>query len=379
MTNRYWKQSLFVLAIAAILLSSCSFSINLGNPTSTTAPTPAAIVVSTQPSVDTRPTEDPTTSSSTTAGTYKLSSTLLTNPEGAFSLYPPDGWENQAKDSKIKVSYISPDGSVLITTQFTNTGYKLDGAGFENFINGNQDNVYFSETNYTETSREINADKGTGMVYVTFDWNNVPQKAERLYAQDGNVIFEVEFWTDADKWDANVDFFNQYLAGITYYGSKVSNYEPYMFVQTYTGPNDLFSFEYLRPWLYQLNKTNDKYFTSESFYSPDNNAAIDVFYYNDNKTIWSQGDAGGWALTELESVYAKGASDLKIDSDQINENGFEQLNWHTKQNKLVGITVFKAKETEIMLLTTYWLQDYSSYYQSSLEYVITTFSSPAAK
>jgi hypothetical protein len=214
------------------------------------------------------------------------------------------------------------------------------------------------------------------MIYVTFDYNNVPQKAERLYQQEGNVVFETEFWTDADKWDQNVDFFNQYLNGLTYNGTNVKNYEPYMFVQKYTGPNDLFSFDYLTPWKYTIN-SNDKSFYSESFVAPDVFASIDVWYYNDKSTHWSQGDAGQWAIDNLESVYAKGSGDLKIDSDQINDNGYEQLTWHTLKNGFMGITVFKAKDIEIMLLTTYWQKDYSDIYQSSMKYVLTTFASPA--
>jgi hypothetical protein len=368
-----WKTVLFVVTVTSLLLSACSFSINLGDTTPTAQP--PTIEVTPVTGQETKPTES---TSTTGTSTYTLSTTQFVIPSQAFSLYPPEGWENQSKDREIKVEYISPDGSVVITTQFTNTGYTLDKTAFENYINGTQENFYSSETNYAEQSRELHLDQGYGMVYVTFDFNNVPQKAERLYLQDGNVIFETEIWTDADKWDQNVDFFNQYLAGIKYTASNVKDYEPYMFVRKYTGPNDLFSFEYLTPWKYNLNSDpNDKTFYSESFVSPDVFASIDVWYYNDKSTYWSQGDAGQWAIDNLESVYAKGTGDLKIDSDQINDNGYEELKWHTLKNNFVGITVFKAKDTEIMLLTTYWQKDYSDVYQSSMEYTITTFASPA--
>jgi hypothetical protein len=371
MKNSWLKSILFVVTVTSMLLSACSFSINLGNATPTAQP--PAIAVTPLIGQETRPTES--TSTTGTTG-YKLSTSQFVIPSQAFTVYPPEGWENQSKDSEIQVEYISPDGSVLITTRFTNTGYTLDQTALENYINGNQDNIYAIQTNYAEQSRELHLDQGYGMVYVTFDYNNVPQKAERLYQQDGNVIFETEFWTDADKWDKNVDFFNQYLDGLKYNGTNVKNYEPYMFVQKYSGPNSLFSFEYLTPWKYAVN-SSDKSFYSESFVSPDVFASIDVWYYNDKSTHWSQGDAGQWAIDNLESIYAKGTGDLKIDSDQINDNGYEQLNWHTLKNNFVGITVFKAKDIEIMLLTVYWQKDYSDVYQSSMEYTITTFASPA--
>jgi hypothetical protein len=371
MKNSLWKVGFIVFISVMLVLSGCSFNIDLGGATPTSEP--GVGLVTPQTGIDARPTGS-ATSSGTSAYTLSASQYVITSQ--AFAVYPPEGWENQSADSEIQVEYISPDGTVLITTRFTNTGYTLDTQAFENFINATQENYYSSEPNYAELSRDLHLNEGYGSVYVNFDFNNVPQQAERLYQQEGNVIFETEFWTDLDLWDANMDFFNQYLDGVRYNGAKVENYEPYMFIQTYTGPNDLFSFEYLTPWKYTLN-SSDKEFYSESYLAPDQFASIDVAYFNDKKTYWSQADAGGWALSELENTYARSSSDLKIDSDQINDNGFEQLNWHTLQDGFSGITVFKAKDTEIMLLTAYWQKDYSDVYQSSLEYVISTFASPA--
>ena len=104
---------------------------------------------------------------------------------------------------------------------------------------------------------------------------------------------------------------------------------------------------------------------------------IDIEYFNDYKTYWSKGDAGRWAISSLESGYSKGSGDLKIDKDQMNENGYEQLNWHSIQNKETGITVFVAQDTRIALVTVAWANGYADVYQSSLEYTITTFVSPA--
>ena len=370
------KVCLFVVTAAALLLSGCSFSVNLGNTTPTSLP--PAVVVSPVTGQETTPTESAaSTEASSGTSAYTLSTTQFILPSKAFAVYPPEGWENQQKDSEIEVAYISPDGSVVITTEFTNTGYTLDTTALENYIDGNQANIYSGKSNYSEQSRELHLDQGYGMVYVTFDYNNVPQKVERLYQQDGNVIFETEFWADADKWDQNVDFFNKYLDGLTYNGSNVKNYEPYMFVNTYTNVDNLFSFDYLRPWNYVVNKTTEKYGSSESLWAPDSQAVIDILYFNDYKTYWSKGVAGQWAISSLESGYSKGSGDLKIDKDQMNENGYEQLNWHSIQNKETGITVFTAKDTRIALVTVAWANSSADVYQSSLEYTITTFVSPA--
>jgi hypothetical protein len=371
MKIRSWKKVLFVVTVTSMLLSACSFSINLGDTTPTAQP--PTIEVTPVTGQETKPTES---TSTTGTSTYTLSTTQFVIPSQAFSLYPPEGWENQSKDREIKVEYISPDGSVVITTQFTNTGYTLDQTAFENYINGNQGNLYANKPNYAEESRELHLDQGYGIVYVTFDYNNIAQKTERQYDQSGNVIYETEIWTDANQWDQNVDFFNLYLKGISFTASDVRNYEPYMFVQTYTDPKDLFSFKYLYPWMYQVN-SSDGESNSESYMAPDGFATIYAEYFNDHKTNWSQSDADTWVKGMVESAYAKNSSDLQIDSDQINDNGYKQLNWHTLQNKFEGITVFKAEGTEIMLLTSYWQQDYSNIYKSAMEYVISTFASPA--
>jgi hypothetical protein len=365
MRNLFWRAGMIVFLSFALLLSGCSFSIDLGG---TSQPgfgttTPQAVGQ-----------KEPGSAGS---GNYSLSTTQFVLPSKAFAVYPPEGWENLAPDSKIQVRYLSPDGSVFISTQFTNTGYELDDTSFENYINGNQDNLYYMEDNYSETGRDLHLKDGYGTVYITYDYNNIPQTVERLYQREGNVIFETEFQADADQWAMNADFFNLYLDGVRYNAGNVSDYETYMFVHKHLGPNDLFSFKYLTPWGYTATDTNDKNYTFEYYAAPDGNAYIDVRYYNDHQTQFSQADAGQWAIDKLESYYAKGTKDLKIDSDQINENGYEQLNWHTLQENWVGITVFKAQGTEIMQLSVEWQKSFADVYQSSLEYVISTFTTPA--
>jgi len=199
---------------------------------------------------------------------------------------------------------------------------------------------------------------------------------ERFYKQEGNIIFETEFLTDLDKWDTMAGLFNEYLNGLQYNGNNVSNYETYMFILKDVGSDNAYSFEYYPSWQYTVNASETD-FTSIQYASPDGYAVIDMDYQNDNKTYWSKGEAGQWAIDTLESYYAKNVGDLKIDSDQINDKGYEQLNWHTLQQGFQGITVFYANGTQIMKLNVAWQKDYAAYYQSALEYVITTFASPA--
>ncbi len=101
----------------------------------------------------------------------------------------------------------------------------------------------------------------------------------------------------------------------------------------------------------------------DTYTSPDGYAFTESLYYNDRSTEWNKGNAGQWALDNLESYYAKNASDLKIDKDQFNDKGYEYLEWHTKMDEWVGVTIFYAQGTQIELLTVAWQKSYADIYE----------------
>jgi len=147
------KSGFLVFIAAALLLSGCSFNIDFGGSTATPEATLSTNVIN--------------------SSGYTLSTTQFVSTSQAFAVYPPEGWENQEKNSEIQVQYISTDGATIISTRFTNTGYTLDQSAFENYINATQENYYAYEDNYSEISREMHLDQGYGMVYVTYNYNNV--------------------------------------------------------------------------------------------------------------------------------------------------------------------------------------------------------------
>jgi hypothetical protein len=314
----------------------------------------------------------PTTGGSSSTGT--LSSTPYTNKNGGFKFYPPESWY-MAGDNSNAVAYHSSDDINVISVRYTNTGYKLDKAGLEAYINGNEYNRYGFKDAYIETSRELKLDEGSGTVYKTFNYNSTPQIVETIYNQYGDVVFEIEFWTDADRWDSLNGLFNSFLGKVSWYPDQVSYGTPYMLVDTFYGPDNAFSYDYYIPWYPTWDYSGDTNW--DVYTSPDGYAIVESGYYNDLTTEWSKGNAGQWALDNLESYYSKNSSDLKVDKDQINSKGYEYLEWHTKVGQLVGITTFYAEGTQIELMTVAWSKSYASVYEDALRYIVESFTAPA--
>jgi len=370
MKTPLWKESIFVVTIAALFLSGCSFSINLGNTTPTTQP--PVVNVPTQGVVSTSGNNP--ASSSTSSGT--LSTELYKNKNGAFEFNPPSGWAI-SHENDYQTTYASPDGATLMTVDYTNTGYTLDTASMESYINGNEANLFSFKDGYSETSRELKLDQGYATVYKTFNYNKILQKVETIYNQSKDVVFTVELWTDESKWDGMVDFFNQFLGSVHWYPDQVSGKAPYMLWENFTGSDQAFSYNYYYPW-YPTWDYSDPILKVDVYTAPDGNAFIKSVYENDGSTVWGKSSSGAWAINNLENNLAKGASDLVIDKDQIRQSdGYEYLEWHTKKDKWVGVTIFTANDTQIEFLTVAWQTSYADIYESPLRDIIGTFTAPA--
>lgn len=356
MKTKLWKKVLFFITITSLLLSACSFSINLGD----TTPTPETI--------------SSTNAINTTGNT--LSTELYKNKNGAFEFNPPSGWEN-SHENDYQVTYISSDGATLITVDYTNTGYTLDTTSMESYINGNEANLYSFKDGYSETSRELNLDQGYATVYKTFNYNNVLQKVETIYNQSKDVVYTIELWTDEALWAGNVDFFNQFLDSVRWYPDQVYGAAPYMLWDNFTGPDQAFSYNYYYPW----NPTgdySDPILKENKFTSPDGYAFIESVYENDGTTVWGKSSTGAWAINNLENHLAKGATDLVIDKDQIRQSdGYEYLEFHTKKDNWIGVTIFAANNTQIEFLTVAWKASYANIYENPLRDIIGTFTAPA--
>jgi hypothetical protein len=369
------KASVAVLLAVSFVLAACGFNISLGGTdTPTNRPQATREVSRATESSGTIPSTEAIASSGSTTTSGTLSATLYKNKNGGFEFYPPESWIMSGENSHA-VSFSTSDNFSLVTVRYTNTGYKLDAAGFETFINGNELNRYSFKDSYTETSRDLKADQGVGTVYKSFNYNNVPQAVETIYNQASDVVFEVELWTDAAKWDGMTGLFNSFLDKVTWYPDQVSNGTPYMLVDTFYGLDNAFSYDYYQPWYPTWDYSGDTKW--DLYTSPDGYAFIQSGYYNDLTTEWSTGNAGQWALDNLETYYSKNASDLKVDKDQINSKGYEYLEWHTKQGQLVGVTIFYAEGTQIELMTVAWQKSYADVYENALRYIVDTFTAPA--
>ena len=117
-------------------------------PTEPPAPTAEPTIPDpTEPDPDIQP-DDPTAFTG-------LSTELYRHSGGLFEFYPPEGWTPEEDDGS--VAFESPDGSGFIYVQVTNTGYELDGAGFESFIDARELNFFGGFEGYSELERDIDS------------------------------------------------------------------------------------------------------------------------------------------------------------------------------------------------------------------------------
>ncbi len=366
------KASVAVLLAVSFVLAGCGFNISFGStetPTEKPQATPEVVRATEAPV--TAPTNDV---SAPTVDSGTLSTTLYKNKNGGFQFYPPEGWSN-TDENDFQVTFTSPDNTTLITVNYTNTGYKLSAQNMEYYINGNETNIFSFYDAYSEISRELHLDEGYATVYKTFNYQDVLQKAETIYNQYDDAVFTIELWTDEAKWASMVDLFNQVIDQVTWFPDQVKGGSPYMLWKQFTGLDDAFSYYYYYPWYPTWDYSGDTKW--DKYVSPDGYAFTESLYYNDRSTEWNKGNAGQWALDNLESYYAKNASDLKVDKDQLNDKGYEYLEWHTKQEEWVGVTIFYAQGTQIELLTVAWQKSYADVYEGAMRDIIGTFTAPA--
>ncbi len=295
---------------------------------------------------------------------------LYTHSTGAFSFTPPAGWTKDERDAA--VTFTSADGVGLISVFFTNVGYKIDSAGFENFVTGNELNRFSFQLNYTEISREGDAAGGQLAAFKKFDLDGgKPQVVSSTYIQSDNIILAADYWVDADAAEAYSGLFDTVTNSLKLEASKVSDFDLYHYIYNFTSDSDLFTMDVPTPWIYTYAKDGDV--TIEKFSAPDNNAFIESIIYNDGSSQ-NGATAGAGALALLNNYYTNGGGDIKVTEDKIMEDGSERLTWTSKKGGYSGLTFFEVPDGKtILILSTVTSNDYVDVYSPVFDYTLSTY------
>lgn len=299
---------------------------------------------------------------------FDLADTVYVHPSGAFSLVPPAGWS--IDDDEASASFNAPDETGFIYVQITHTGYELDGPSFGSFVT-NRDTNYFDDfDDYEVLGQEVNEANGVATVtkFVTFD--GVPQTIVTFYDQYGPIIYSFDFWADADLFDVYDPLYGDILESRQVEPGAAEDQIVYLWVYTFTGPANLFSFEVPTAWEYERTEAEDT--IVDTFYSPDGHAVIQNIAYDEGTEI-TRSMAGALALELLRSFYA---TDIRIVDDQMQADGSERLIWESRNGDYSGISFLETRGTTFLMLTTMWDNPYEDYYFETLDYAISTYNIP---
>lgn len=386
MKSPVYKVYLGLMLIVILVGSACNLGASTSSaptptleptqpvPTETTAPTkpPATQTPTAEPSPTEPPppTKEPTASEveQTTKAPFELDSNLYVHSVGHFELYPPAGWS--AEEDSGSVSFADPTGVGFVYLQVTNVGYEFDGTAFENFVNAREANFFGGYDRYSEVDRQMDTEERTANVVKNLDFDGIPQTIVTFYEQKGSGVYALDFWADADVFDAYALVYDELFASITVDSSKVSNEDLYYWVYDFTGPNNLFTLEMPSSWRYEYSEGENT--LVETFYSPDEHAVIQNIAYDEGEAI-SKSVAGAFALELLRQFYA---SDIKITDDQVQPDGSERLTWYSAAGDYSGLSFFESRGTTFLLFTTMYDNPYEDIYLDVLNYTISTYTTP---
>ncbi len=350
-----------ILTFLSLISTNCSFSINLTSPTATPTQTP-------EPTITPSPTPQP----SPTQGSY-LSKDKYSSPTGAFSMYPPEKWKfvSEGLSTYIGVDYEDPSGSGFINVSFINTGVKLEKAAFKELVNSYEFNAFIAvnDDDYTELNREMDLDNGYVEIRRRTSIKYSIHTVKTIFKQMDNAVYQVQMGARSDEWKKYEPIFEEFAGAITYDPEMAQDTISYFYLLPYTSDTDAFEFWAPAHWAFFFDDS-EQFYTYEGFISPNDDAFVESLSYDDEREHWGKAVAGYWAQDTLMRYYAKRASDLVITKDFMNENGLEQMDWYTKEEKLEGHTVIYAKDTQVMMFTVYWKQEAEETYKNLMDLLI---------
>jgi hypothetical protein len=310
-------------------------------PTATKPPKPTATEV-------VQPTDVPTSGAPIT-----LSSQPFSHKSGAFTITLPEGWKVEEADHSV---FVSAPGSVAsIDVSFTNVGAKFDEATLNTYIKAEEDNWFGTFSNYTAKPNEKQND-GSIMVFKTLELSDgTPQTVFSYYWEDGNVVYEQDFWTDTSVYDQYVDGLVKVANTMKVDSAAGGKSDAYAVVYKFTDPKNKYEFKV--PYGFTHAASTDTNTNIETFTSPDQLSYVENVEYDDGKTF-APADAEAFANSLLKQYYK--LTDLKITENwKLQKDGSFRLTWSSASKGIDGETFYETRDTTFLLLT--WVVDTNQY------------------
>lgn len=318
-------------------------------PTEAPAPTDAP-----EPTEDVAPTDEPAPTEGTGEAPFTLAAEPYAHSSGAFTVTLPEDWEIQDLDNSIFVT--APDGTASIEISYTFVGEPLDEDGLNTFIQAIEDNWFAQYANYQAFDPQVQSDGSIGLLKTLDLDDGTPKTVFSYYWQEGQVVYEQDFWVDTDLYDAYLDGLLEVANSMTTDPSAGEAATPYAVTYTFNGPDNLFTISVPYAWTYARSEGENSLL--DTFSSPDGQTYVENITYDDGQDI-SKSEAGAFARFLLQDYYQ--LTDIKITDDQVQTDGSERLNWYSPSQGIDGTSFFETRGTTFLLLT--WVVQSDLYQQ----------------
>jgi hypothetical protein len=368
------------VTIALIFLAAGGLACGLTSSVSTPTGEPSGLqieptsVEAPLPTSTTRSLAKPTQEKSATAevplttGSLELQNQPYVHPSQSFSLFPPLGWTLEERGASATWSDTETSSSIDV---FVNTtGYQLAPDAFDRFVAANETNYFQAFDSYQVLDRSRD-NFGAEVVLQSLSAGGSAYRVTSIYYEEKDVIYEVDFWADAEVADAYAPAFTQIWQdmGVSV-DSASANVTPYAFVYTFTDPGGYFSFDV--PYVWRHDVYSETYAVVDTFWSPDELAYVENIKYDDGTTI-SKSLSGSFALDLLHKYYA---SDVKISSDKVQPDGSERLMWNSPSAGQTGMSFFETRGTTFLMLTLSYDDSVGYVYSPVFDSVLASYAVP---
>lgn len=371
---RGWRSVGLVIALLASAALACGGEVE---PTATPLPRPTQRPQATNTSEAVEPTRrpsatpddaDPTPANTNTTDQFDLEA--YDHPSGAFSVQLPVGWERDEKDNSVFVT--SPDSVVAIELSYINVGQTFSADELRSFIQSVEDNWFATFPNYEAGDQEEQPDGSIGVAKTLELSSGTPQTVFSYYWQDGQVIYEQDFWVDSVSYDDYVESLLAIANSMATDPSAGAEADVYAIVYTFTGPNDYFEFAVPFGWTYSTDNPDNM--VVDTFTSPDGQTFIENVTYDDGTAV---DDLSAFAQQLLTEFY--GLDDLEIADEVPQEDGSTRVDWTSPSRDLTGETFYETRGTAVLFLSWVVPNDLHDLYVPVWSYLLDTYAIPGAE
>jgi hypothetical protein len=307
------------------------------------------------PTDDVAPTDEPAPTEDTSETSITLAAEPYTHSSGAFTITLPDGWDD-VQDLESSIFVAAPDDTASIEVSYTYVSEPLDEDGLNTFIQAVEDNWFATYAAYEAFEPQPQSDGSIGVLKTLELEDGTPKTVFSYYWQEGQVVYEQDFWVDTDLYDAYLPGLLDVANSMTTDPAAAEGAVPYGVTYTFTGPNDLFTISVPYAWTYEQSEAENS--LVDVFTSPDGHTYVENITYDDGQEI-SKSEAGAFARFLLQDYYQ--LTDIKITDDQVQSDGSERLNWYSPSQGIDGTSFFETRGTTFLLLT--WVVESDLYEQ----------------